>query len=417
MKRPRPKYQVFVSSTYRDLSAERERVIWGILNARHIPAGMENFTAASDRGWEIIRRVIDVSDYYVVILAGMYGTVDPSTGISWTQREYEYAVSKGVPVLGFIREDARITQDKVEKDVDLRAKFETFKGKLKAHHLIMYWTDAEDLARKVVESIRNHINDDEDSAQPRPGWYRGDALEFSPNVVDEIARLSSENNDLRRQIEAVNASKKIVFELVDKSDAQLAEYAISRTCLLFQADDSDHSDFNIRALSVFGEPSASEYEHFMNKVNRSLLVELKIKNVGNTPAKSVVADLAFTNCKNVMLESLEAPQPKGLVAATNFFPKWKTDPNEHAYIDSYTADGNVGLVRQRIKMIAPGISERLVPFRIQVHDADENGWSSVCSYSITDSEGTNLNGTFRIEVRFDKRERLNKKQIAEKFRS
>ncbi|WP_348652950.1 DUF4062 domain-containing protein [Polyangium sp. y55x31] len=62
MKRPRPKYQVFVSSTYTDLHDERERVIWGILNARHIPAGMENFTATNDRGWETIRRVIDLTD-------------------------------------------------------------------------------------------------------------------------------------------------------------------------------------------------------------------------------------------------------------------------------------------------------------------------------------------------------------------
>jgi hypothetical protein len=96
--RARPKYQVFISSTYGDLREEREAVTWIVLSARHIPAGMENFTATDDRGWQTIKSVIDRSDYYVLILAGRYGSVD-SDGQSWTEKEYQYATSKGIPVL------------------------------------------------------------------------------------------------------------------------------------------------------------------------------------------------------------------------------------------------------------------------------------------------------------------------------
>jgi hypothetical protein len=39
IKRPRPKYQVFISSTFADLREEREAVTWGVLAARHIPVG------------------------------------------------------------------------------------------------------------------------------------------------------------------------------------------------------------------------------------------------------------------------------------------------------------------------------------------------------------------------------------------
>jgi Domain of unknown function (DUF4062) len=42
------KLQVFVSSTYNDLLAERQAVVEAILMAGHIPAGMELF-AAGDR--------------------------------------------------------------------------------------------------------------------------------------------------------------------------------------------------------------------------------------------------------------------------------------------------------------------------------------------------------------------------------
>jgi hypothetical protein len=68
------------------------------IQARHIPAGMENFTVTDDRGWQTIKSVIDRSDYYVLILAGRYGSVD-SDGQSWTEKEYQYATSKGIPVL------------------------------------------------------------------------------------------------------------------------------------------------------------------------------------------------------------------------------------------------------------------------------------------------------------------------------
>ena len=88
--RQRPKYQIFISSTYGDLRQEREAVTWAVLSARHIPAGMENFTATDDRGWETITSVIERSDYYVLIVAGRYGSVD-TDGVSWTEKEYDYA--------------------------------------------------------------------------------------------------------------------------------------------------------------------------------------------------------------------------------------------------------------------------------------------------------------------------------------
>ncbi|MEN9320021.1 MAG: hypothetical protein RLZZ309_1008, partial [Bacteroidota bacterium] len=39
-----------------------------------------------------------LSDYYIVIVAGLFGTKYPGSDSSWTQKEYEYAIEKGVPV-------------------------------------------------------------------------------------------------------------------------------------------------------------------------------------------------------------------------------------------------------------------------------------------------------------------------------
>ena len=59
--------QVFVSSTYIDLIEERQAAVQAILEAKHIPAGMELFTAGDQSQWEVIKHWIDQSDVYLLI--------------------------------------------------------------------------------------------------------------------------------------------------------------------------------------------------------------------------------------------------------------------------------------------------------------------------------------------------------------
>lgn len=84
--------QVFVSSTFSDLKEERQAAVEAILSAGHIPAGMELFAAGDESQMEVIRQWIDESDAYLLILGGRYGSVEPKTGKSYTQLEYEYAI-------------------------------------------------------------------------------------------------------------------------------------------------------------------------------------------------------------------------------------------------------------------------------------------------------------------------------------
>ena len=86
------KYQIFVSSTYKDLKQERQLAIDSIIKLRHIPAGMELFFATGENQFERIKPIIYESDYYLLILAGKYGTVCEDTGLSYTEMEYDFAV-------------------------------------------------------------------------------------------------------------------------------------------------------------------------------------------------------------------------------------------------------------------------------------------------------------------------------------
>ena len=95
-----PKYQVFVSSTYKDLREHRQRVMFTLLEMNCIPAGMELFPAADESQWKIIQRVIDECDYYLLILGGRYGSIVPDSivpnagGMSYTEMEYRYALGR-----------------------------------------------------------------------------------------------------------------------------------------------------------------------------------------------------------------------------------------------------------------------------------------------------------------------------------
>jgi len=82
------RFSIFVSSTKTDLEPEREAVIKAIIELGHMPASMEYFPASNRESWSYIEKVIDDCDYYVLIVAAKYGSIDEETGLSFTEREY-----------------------------------------------------------------------------------------------------------------------------------------------------------------------------------------------------------------------------------------------------------------------------------------------------------------------------------------
>lgn len=98
------RYQVFISSTYKDLQEERKAVSDTLLSIDCIPVGMEEFPAADEEQFEFIKKIIDESDYYVLIIGGRYGSVCKD-GISYTEKEFDYAVSVKKTVISFVYAD------------------------------------------------------------------------------------------------------------------------------------------------------------------------------------------------------------------------------------------------------------------------------------------------------------------------
>src|SRR5262245_1759494 len=107
-------FQVFVSSTFEDLRDERLQVSNALAKAGYIAAGMELFPASDQQQLEFIQRIINRSDYYVVLVGARYGSL-ADNGLSYTENEFDHARSQGIPVLAFLPSDpSKIAVGKAE---------------------------------------------------------------------------------------------------------------------------------------------------------------------------------------------------------------------------------------------------------------------------------------------------------------
>lgn len=192
------KYQVFVSSTYKDLTQERQEVMQALLELDCIPVGMELFPAADDDQWTLIKNLIDDCDYYILIIGGRYGSLSPS-GVSYTQMEYEYALLKEIPIISFLHKNPdSISIAKSDFDPAFRDKLQKFKL-LAEQKLVRYWETPGDLGSMVSRSLMKLIK-----TKPRPGWVKAIYLP-SEDTANQILELKTLVERLTVELEEVSS--------------------------------------------------------------------------------------------------------------------------------------------------------------------------------------------------------------------
>jgi hypothetical protein len=225
---PNRKLQIFVSSTYGDLIAERLSAIEAILAAGHIPAAMEQFTPGDETAWEKIKRWIDESDAFMLILAGRYGSVEPTSGKSYVQLEYEYAREKKKPFFALVvsaaaREVRIKTHGPAVLEDANHAAQKSFEQQVLADHC-GFWSDTKDIQASVFRKLpewaqRDHL----------VGWVRGDQAAGSA-TLHELARLSRESSELRDRLAETETSFDglSLASLIDELHVALPAVTVSR---------------------------------------------------------------------------------------------------------------------------------------------------------------------------------------------
>lgn len=208
------RYQVFVSSTYADLKEERQRVIQALMEMDCIPAGMELFPAADEEQWLFIKKIIDDCDYYLLVIGGRYGSTT-ADGISYTEKEFDYAVSIGLKVIALIHgEPDNIPFGKSEQDQNLRVRLESFKQKVMTGRLVKFWKATEELPGLVALSLSKTIK-----TYPAVGWVRGGGV---PNetLLLELNELRKQNSDLQQTVQKLASTEKPLVENIANIDSK-----------------------------------------------------------------------------------------------------------------------------------------------------------------------------------------------------
>lgn len=219
----RKKYQVFISSTYEDLKEERFAVSQCLLENDCIPVGMEQFPSSDLSQLEYIKKMLDECDYYILILAGRYGSCCED-GIGYTEKEYDYAASIGIPILSFLVEDPeQLAHGKCEKDPITQEKLNNFRRKVSAGRLRKTYSDINSLKFAVATSISKCIQD-----SPAVGWIRGDNIVFNPSSFQELWEqfLTSDEGD-----KTFSRRTREILAKLSQTDAQLFEKISALVCV------------------------------------------------------------------------------------------------------------------------------------------------------------------------------------------
>lgn len=172
-----------------------------LLESDAFPTGMEIFPATDDDAWTLIKRVIDESDCYLLIIAGKYGSVDGGTGLSYTEMEYNYAVSTKKHVMAFLHGDVgKLTSDQCEDTDELRGKLEAFREKVKSAKHVKLWKTPDELAGQVALTYNKFIRQ-----YDAVGWMRADQAS-STESLKELVDARDRIDELERELKSVRTT-------------------------------------------------------------------------------------------------------------------------------------------------------------------------------------------------------------------
>ena len=146
---------VFVSSTYKDLAAYRNEVETRLVSMEQAFKGMEYFGASSETSLEVCKQKISECKLMILLIGVSYGSIEPVSGKSYTENEYDYATELGIPILCYIADTSSsnlaIPFDAI--DTKNKDRLDAFKDKIRSAHLVSEFTTIEDIGLRILHDV------------------------------------------------------------------------------------------------------------------------------------------------------------------------------------------------------------------------------------------------------------------------
>jgi hypothetical protein len=283
------RYQVFISSTYADLQEERGVLTQVLPTLGCMPCGLD-ISPVGATAWTSLKKLIDESDYYVLMLGSRYGSLSPS-GISYTHMEYVYASTKQKPILVLMHDspDSRPAAFQ-EKTPEGRRQFNDFR-QLLAKGLVAGWSDSRSLEAAVRRYLPQLVK-----SKPAVGWVRATSL-GSPEQAREIDRLKQRVAELEQEREQLLVQQAgSLGALAQGNDTFDLQYR----CKAYAAGNCE--DVTVRSKLTWNQIFASfaphltqpQHEDFMAARIAERLQEIALKDIQATrPKAHAVTDITL----------------------------------------------------------------------------------------------------------------------------
>lgn len=225
------RYAIFISSTYIDLHSERQRIIYAAVKKRCAVECMENFPSEDRDKWSVIKEAIDRCQIYVLMISGRYGSVEEETGLSYTEKEFDYAVEKGKYVIVFIKQGYNRLE--TYKNEPNKSKLDCFVKKAEELRMVSYWSNPDQLLDLFNNSYHLAIKNKKLEGK---GWikesiFKGyksvfpiDPSDYRQNLQRQSCKINSIENCKELKIIVHTGfyffsqlGKNIIFECIRKS--------------------------------------------------------------------------------------------------------------------------------------------------------------------------------------------------------
>ena len=276
-------YSAFISSAFESLRDERQMVIDALLDHKVFPICQEHFVVSANN-FSSLTNYIDHSDFFVLLLGSKYGSICPEDGLSWTEKEYNYAKEKNKLILA-IKCDEYKEAEKKQREFGSKIQF------------------AMQVSRRIsIERIVNRyfgsITIDENL-----GWVR---------LEPEYQRRKQELENWRNEHSRYNFGKTTWYHFhVSEDDT---DYVRSGELTISQQFDPEHyTDLHIDARNIsasLGENGKIVFDD-LNSTNWDGDYELYINDGNTVDIKGIYSAYSrFTSKYNQ--ETIERGERKGI---------------------------------------------------------------------------------------------------------
>lgn len=319
---------------------ERQAAVEAILKAGHIPAGMELFTAGDKSQWQIIKKWIDESDIFVLILGGRYGTLEPKSKRSYIELEYRHAESLKKPLFAIVIDKAALENKVKQYGASVKESTNILSYKRFSEHVLSkmthFYRDEKDIQLSILQNIQNI------SANTLlSGWVSG-------RDVMENEKLLRENIALRKDLDAIRS--RLQAQAI-KDEADKKKYNGYSFKQLIQALSSLKTAVNSLEISIL-DMFIAYSDDFAIGVGNSM---------GHNPVEAYLYNRVTPTLLNYgLVEKVRSPARARWGTA-------QTSKLGHAFIAEYRSNNSSESKNTRIIKLKSKVKERILDQEKQKH--------------------------------------------------